>query len=551
MIKRIVGLFVLVAAFQMVLAQSAQVQKLGKSVFTLTTFKKDGSILSSAKGVFVGNKGEAVSLWTPFVGADSAIVIDASGKKMEVEVLYGANELYDVCKFRVAGTTVAAPLADKALVAGAKAWLVEYSTTKTKPTQVVVKNAETFMGNYHYYTYQGDYAALQAGSPVANANGEVVGLLQLSKVSSEGHSTDVRFINTFQTNGLSINDAVLNQAHIRVALPEQLDMATVMLMLAESQGNAKRHQQYVTEFMQRFPHALEGYLAQARIHVMKAEYVQASSVMEKALASVDNKSDVHYHHALLIYQKSVSMGLPEYAPWTLDAAMKELGKALALKQQPMYEHLKARILYAQGQYQEAYNLLMSLTKTTYRSGELFYEASQAKKQLQGSDEEILALLDSAIAAQEVHLSAPYVLARGMALYDGKQYRRAIQDFNRYDTLMAGRGSHDFYYLKFHAEVQAKQYQPALNDIAHAIILNRNEPTYYVEMAQLQLRVNMPDDALRTIDLCLQIAPDYPEAYLIQGLAYIEKKQKADGLNAFRKAKELGSEQADALIEKYK
>lgn len=133
MIKRIVGLFVLVAAFQMVWAQSAQVQKLGKSVFTLTTFKKDGTILSSAKGVFVGNKGEAVSLWTPFVGADSAIVIDASGKKMEVEVLYGANELYDVCKFRVAGTTVAAPLADKALAAGAKAWLVEYSTTKTKP----------------------------------------------------------------------------------------------------------------------------------------------------------------------------------------------------------------------------------------------------------------------------------------------------------------------------------------------------------------------------------------------------------------------------------
>lgn len=81
--KKILSLFVFVFTMNVTLAQPSNVQKVSKSVFTLTTFKKDGSILASSKGVFVGPQGEALSAWTPFVGADSAIVIDASGKKNE------------------------------------------------------------------------------------------------------------------------------------------------------------------------------------------------------------------------------------------------------------------------------------------------------------------------------------------------------------------------------------------------------------------------------------------------------------------------------------
>ncbi|MBR3123019.1 MAG: hypothetical protein IKH48_02535, partial [Prevotella sp.] len=75
--------------------------KPGKSVFTLTTFKPDGTILASTNGVFVGSEGEAVSAWTPFVGAARAVCIDADGQSHNVEAIYGANELYDVCRFRV------------------------------------------------------------------------------------------------------------------------------------------------------------------------------------------------------------------------------------------------------------------------------------------------------------------------------------------------------------------------------------------------------------------------------------------------------------------
>ena len=80
------------------------VKKYGKSVFTLTTFDKDGNIKSSdIYGVFVGSEGEAISLWTPFIDTDSAIVKTRNGDIMEVESIIGANELYNVCKFNVKG----------------------------------------------------------------------------------------------------------------------------------------------------------------------------------------------------------------------------------------------------------------------------------------------------------------------------------------------------------------------------------------------------------------------------------------------------------------
>ena len=70
------------------------------------------------------------------------------------------------------------------------------------------------------------------------------------------------------------------------------------------------------------------------------------------------------------------------------------------------------------------------------------------------------------------------------------------------------------------------------------------------MANLQLRINKPEDALKTAKRCTEIAPDYPEGHLLLGLAQIQTKKKAEGLANLQKAKELGSEQAQSLIDKY-
>ena len=99
-------------------AQSPQVKKAAKAIFSLNTFRADGTPIATSFGVFVSQDGTAVSQWKPFVGAAKAFVVDTDGKKYNVEALVGANDIYDVCKFKVEGQTPSAsvsqtPVAEK------------------------------------------------------------------------------------------------------------------------------------------------------------------------------------------------------------------------------------------------------------------------------------------------------------------------------------------------------------------------------------------------------------------------------------------------------
>ena len=532
-------------------AQSANVQKVLKSVFSLTTFKKDGSLLASGRGVFVGTNGEAVSTWAPFVGADSAIVIDANGNKHTVDVIYGASEVYDLCKFKVNAITTPAPAAKTQMAVGARAWLVQYSTGRAQTSALKVKKAEPFMTDCYFYQYDGQPENIHVGCPVTNEKGEVMGLLQHSKLSGDYNSVDVRLAETFKTTGLSVNEPILKQTAIRMALPDKQDQALLMLMLEAGQTSPSRYLRYVEDFIHKFPKSVEGYVSKAEFYLARNDFGKANATMQTALSMADKKDEAHYNLAKLIYQKEIKQANMPYPQWNLDLALAETNKAYALNPLPLYKHLEAQIVYFKGEYAKAYEQFMALTKTNLRNGELFYEAAQCKQQLKAPFAEILTLLDSAVTAQDAHLSAPYVLARGTALHGAQQYKKAIADYNRYDSLMLGRASHDFYYTRALCEVQLRQFQQALNDFAHAIVLNRAEPTYYAELAQLQLRVNQKDDAVATADLGLRIAPNYPDLYLIKGLALVNDNKKAEGLAALNKAKELGDTRADELIKKYK
>ena len=532
-------------------AQSANVQKVLKSVFSLTTFKKDGSLLASGRGVFVGTNGEAVSTWAPFVGADSAIVIDANGNKHTVDVIYGASEVYDLCKFKVNAITTPAPAAKTQVAVGARAWLVQYSTGRAQTSALKVKKAEPFMTDCYFYQYDGQPENIHVGCPVTNEKGEVMGLLQHSKLSGDYNSVDVRFAETFKTTGLSVNEPTLKQTTIRMALPDKQDQALLMLMLEAGQTSPSRYLRYVEDFIHKFPKSVEGYVSQAEFYLAQNDFGKANATMQTALSMADKKDEAHYNLAKLIYQKEIKQTNMPYPQWNLDLALAETNKAYALNPLPLYKHLEAQIVYFKGEYAKAYEQFMALTKTNLRNGELFYEAAQCKQQLKAPFEEILTLLDSAVTAQDAHLSAPYVLARGTALHGAQQYKKAMADYNRYDSLMLGRASHDFYYTRALCEVQLRQFQQALNDFAHAIVLNRAEPTYYAELAQLQLRVNQKEDAVVTADLGLRIAPNYPDLYLIKGLALVNDNKKNEGLAALNKAKELGDTRADDLIKKYK
>lgn len=534
--------------------QSKQVKKAAASIFSLTTFKTDGTLLASTNGVFISDNGEAISAFYPFVGADSAVVIDTNGNALPVDVIIGANELYDVCKFKVNGKTTPIKIASTPSMNGEKVWMLGYSIKNQEAKQVPIQKTELFMDKYTYYIFSSETPENMEGCPFVNAKGELIGILQHANHSEGTHAVDAHFMKDMQiNNGLSLADPVLRQTTIRTQLPAKEEDALVTLMMASEQ-NKKNYLKYIQDFKRSFPHAVDGYAAQARQYANKKEFAKAATEMETAIQNVHKKDAAHAEYAKIIFHQQLFQPDSTYLAWSLDKALAEAQKAYEINPLPAYQHQQAQIIYSKGNYQKAYDMFIALTKTNLRSGELFYEAAQAKAQLKANQAEILSLLDSAVAACPQPLTpiaAPFVLARGAAYDQAGDYKKAIMDYNRYDTLMLGRANHEFYYTRFNCNVKLRRYQQALNDIAHAAVLNRQEPTYLAEMASLQLKVNYIDDALKTAELCIGIAPNYPDIYLIKGLALIQKKQKKLGIEAFEKAKQLGDKRAQDYIDKYK
>ena len=281
-------------------------------------------------------------------------------------------------------------------------------------------------------------------------------------------------------------------------------------------------------------------------------YPKVTSAVPRALKINGEKDDVHYQYADLIYQKEIYQSDKPFSAWTLDKAFSESQEAYRINPMPIYLQQQAQIRYAQGQYAEAYNLYDQLTRSDLRSADIFFAASQCKAQLNEPDMQ-LALLDSAVnqfSRPYVKTAAPYLLARAQALYNQGKYRPAVNDYNEYEQLMGSQLGAAFYYQRELAELGGHLYQQALNDINKAIELAPTEPMYQAEKASLQVRVGMHKEAMETAQQLIRMSPDLSDGYLFLGLAQCLSDQKAEGVKNLNKAKELGNDQAQSLIDKY-
>ena len=548
--------FSLFFLFPFSLSAQSWAKKAVNAVFTLKTFDANGTLLASSNGVFVGENGEAVSSFTPFKGASRAVVIDAQGKEMPVECLIGANEMYDVAKFQVSGKKLTAlMLAATPATNGATVWLLPYAVKKVPACiQGTVSNAEKFQGDYAYYTIAMTVDEQHMGCPILNDDGEVIGLLQPSADASSASSYAVSapFANDLRISGLSLNDPVLRSVAIAKALPDNLNEAILSLYIGSSTMNAEEYGQYIDRFIGKFPNVPDGYIYHARNAVIHNDFATADEDMKQAVRVADPKDDAHYQYAQLIYQKVVFQNDLPYEAWTLDRAMEESEAAYRINPQPVYRQQQAQIRYAQQKYEEAYMLYDELLKGNMHNAETFYAAAQCKSQL-NDQQASLALLDSAVCTftkPYVKTAAPYLLARAQALYDAGKYRPAVNDYNDYESLMSTQIGAGFYFLREQAEFAGHLYQQALDDIRKAVEMEPAECAYQVEKANVELRVGMTDDALATAQLLIRLDDQQSEGYLLKGIAQCLKGNKQEGMENLRKAKELGSSQAQMFIEKY-
>ena len=536
----------------MAIAQSSAVKKAANTTFTLTTFDTKGSILSTTNGVFVSTDGVCVSTWKPFAGAAKAVVIDNNGQKYDVETMLGANEIYDVAKFKVNAKTAAAPFASSA-TANSTAWVV-IPTKAGEPIKASINKVEKFMDKYNYCVLTTSAPEKNNGAPLLNEQGQIVGIY-----NSNGNlqsATDARYANDFVLVGLSQNDPTLLQSGIRIGLPQQSDEAIIALMLSSNKIESLRTAT-INDFLQKFPALNNGYTALASLLFSKGNIAEADKVLQQAISKVKEKNEAHYNYGRMIYQGATMASLADKAKaqgWTLDKAMSEANEAYKIKPEPIYKHLQAQITYAKGDFQKAYQEFETLTKTPMKNPELYLEMALCQENLKGSDDAILALLNQSIELCDtpyMDTSSPYFLARANQLEKMGKYRDAMKDLYLYEYLNQGTLEADFYYMREQIEIKGKLWQQALQDILIASKLNPAEPIYCAEASNLLLRLNKFEEAILAAKQAIALKDDYAEAYLVLGIAQCKNNQKAEGIANIEKAKSLGNPQADTFLNQFK
>ena len=541
------------------MAQSSAVKKAAKSMFKLTTFDANGNLLHTGYGAFVDANGTCLATWEAFIGASKANIIDAQGRKYDVECLIGANEIYNVSKFKVAVpaekkmaiTPIA--IAQTKIDAGGESWLIEYDIKNPVIKKYQPSKVESFQNDLPYYIYEQTASDELAGSPFLNSNGELLGLMQPAKKRTDVYCPSAQYAMSMTVSGFTSKQATMRLTKMRVALPDDFEQAVVALYMNQGNNTNANILGMADEFISKFPTASEGYNSKALYLSDKGQFAEAAKVMEEGIEKCEKKDEPHFDYSKLIFNKLLYSNDSTFTDWTLDKAIAEADAAMSVNPLPVYNLHKGKILYTAKKYDEAYNIFLDVTKTNMRSADCFYNASLCLQANNAPKEKVIEMLDSAVAffPQPYKAdAAPYLMLRGKYLDDNGMYRKAVADYTEYEKLMGNMVNGNFFYLKEQAELKAKLYQPALDDIDKAIALAPKEQLYYAEKAMLQVRVNKIDEGMTTAQLCMTRFPDYGDGHAVYGLAQILKGKKKEGMATLEKAKELGSEMAEPLMEKY-
>ena len=541
------------------------VEKAKRAVFSVVTYDKNDKMLNTGNGFFVSEDGLALSDYTLFKGAERAVVITSEGKQMPVSLILGANDMYDVIKFRVAITEKKVPaliVAKTAPAVGADAWMLPYSTQKSIACVTgKVKEVSKVAGEYHYYTLGMQMKDKMVSCTVMNAEGQVFGIAQKSSgidTVTTCYAAGAAFAMSQKISALSLGDAALKKIGIRKGLPETEDQALVYLFMASSSLSGDDYEKLLDDFIRQFPANADGYLRRANYYAAKGKddqtwYDKAVADFNQALKVAQKKDDVYYNIGKLMYAYQLSKPEKTYKDWTYDTALQNVRQAIAIDPLPIYIQMEGDILFAQQDYAGALAAYEKVNASNIASPATFFSAAKTKELAKGDPKEVVALMDSCIARCPQPITAdfaPYLLERAQMNMNAGQPRNAMLDYDAYHTAVKGEVNDVFYYYREQAALKARQFQRALDDIVKAIEMNPTDLTYQAEHAVVNLRVGRYEEAIQILNNILKADPKYAEAYRLLGLCQIQLKKTDEACGNFKKAKELGDPNVDELIIKY-
>ena len=541
------------------------VEKAKRAVFSVVTYDKNDKMLNTGNGFFVSEDGLALSDYTLFKGAERAVVITSEGKQMPVSLILGANDMYDVIKFRVAITEKKVPaliVAKTAPAVGADAWMLPYSTQKSIACiSGKVKDVSKVAGEYHYYTLGMQMKDKMVSCPVMNTEGQVFGIAQKSSgidTVTTCYAAGAAFAMAQKISALSLGDAALKKIGIRKGLPETEDQALVYLFMASSNLSGDDYEKLLDDFIRQFPTNGDGYLRRANYYVAKGKddqswYDKAVADFNQALKVAPKKDDVYYNIGKLMYAYQLSKPEKTYKDWTYDTALQNVRQAIAIDPLPVYIQMEGDILFAQQDYASALAAYEKVNASNIASPATFFSAAKTKELMKGDPKEVVALMDSCIARCPQPITAdfaPFLLERAQMNMNAGQPRNAMLDYDAYHTAVKGEVNDVFYYYREQAALKARQFQRALDDIVKAVEMNPTDLTYQAEHAVVNLRVGRYEEAIQILNNLLKADPKYAEAYRLLGLCQIQLKKTDEACGNFKKAKDLGDPNVDELITKY-
>lgn len=545
-------------------------EKQRKALLTLSTYGKDNQHLQTGTAFFISETGEALSGYGLFRGAARAVVTDTDGKSYPVTAILGADDMYEVIRFQVEITKKVPyfPIAAEPLANGIKIYTVPYTTEK-KGTfkEGNITEVSKLKDPYAYYKTSIPFESVNL--PLLTENGEVFGLMQDDTAGDADISYGVSagYARSLRVTSLDALSRTYSSIGIRKAWPEEIEQAQVMLMIMGTGKTASEYLEIINDFIAAFPSSPDGYLSRASHYAHnrtlfsqeKGETAQAyldkaMTDWETASRQTDNKANVLFNKARVIFDVATADTTLTQKEWTTAGAMNILKEAIELDDQPAYRQLEGDMFFTLGIYDMAYDSYTKVNESDLASSLSYYMAAKSLEQIPGTNiSDLIALLDKAI---EKSMLAPseetlaYILERIDMKISLAQHEEAIKDYDLYYELTGGNVGDNFYYLREQSKFRSADYAGAMEDIQTAHQMVPDNPNYIAEMASIYMRQENYTEALTTLEKALELAPDFNSCYRLKGVCLVRLNKKAEACEAFAKAKELGDPIVDRLIREH-
>jgi tetratricopeptide (TPR) repeat protein len=526
-----------------------KVDKARQSVASIMTFK-DGVVVGNGTAVLAGNSGEAIVSYTLMCGADSAVMVDNKGKIRPVTGIVGLNNLYDCAKVRMAADKkiVNIPLAHSAVSEGDVLYMISYGKKKSGTIESVKVTAVDSFYSHAYYTLDVPVQERYVSLPLVNAEGELVAMVQpVSAGDSTCYAIGATVADELVVSSVTYGRGKYSGMGIRTLLPAEKEEALSCMYMQTMIGDSVSYRNAVNDFIGQFPESHEGYVCDAEHKALYCrDMAAAEEAWDKAFALAEKPSEVHFSKAKVLYAL-VEIGDSSI---TVDRVQEVLDEAIAIDNMPMYVSYKADMLLAAARYSDAYDCYMSLAGTELRGADIYARASQCQGALRNYDKAV-ELMDSAInmiGDDEQLAASPYMLTRALLKYSAGRYRESVFDYNRYEEVSGKMLNANFYSLRSQAEVKAKMYQQALNDLETAISIAPSNVALYIDKGILCYRLSLFEDAAEVLEDALELAPELSDIHYLLGCVHSKKGNLKAAVDYLRKALELGHPDAAARLE---